>query len=75
MDYVCTVGKTLHAFEHTGIEPFAGLIELEVHNENLFAPIVTRFSNRSDRGFGNSMSPSRRQPACLAHRSSASKTH
>lgn len=49
VDYVCTVGKTLHAFEHTGIEPFADQIELEVHNRKLFAPIVTRFSNRPDR--------------------------
>jgi hypothetical protein len=49
VDYVCTVGRTLHAFEHTGIEPFADQIELEVHNRSLFAPIVARFSNRSDR--------------------------
>lgn len=49
VDYVCTVGKTLHAFEHTGIEPFADQIELEVHNRKLFAPVVTRFSDRADR--------------------------
>jgi hypothetical protein len=49
VDYVCTVGKMVHAFEHTGIEPFAGQIELEIHNERLFEPIVTRFSNRLDR--------------------------
>ena len=49
VDYVCTVGKILHAFEHTGIEPFADQIELEVHNRKLFGPIVTRFSNRPDR--------------------------
>ena len=48
VDYVCTVGKTLYAFEHTGIEPFGDHIELEVHNRKLFAPIVTRFSNRPD---------------------------
>ena len=51
VDYVSTVGKTLHAFEHTGIEPFAGQIESEVHNENLFAPIVARFSNQPDQEF------------------------
>ncbi len=51
VDYICTVGKTLYAFEHTGIEPFADQIELEVHNQTLFAPIATRFSNRSDREF------------------------
>ena len=49
VDYVCAVGKTLHAFEHTGIEPFADHTGLEVHNRKLFAPIVTRFSNRLDR--------------------------
>lgn len=49
VDYVCTVGATLYAFEHTGIEPFADQIELDVHNERLFAPIVARFSNRPDR--------------------------
>jgi hypothetical protein len=49
VDYVCTVGATLHAFEHTGIEPFAGQIELDIHNQDLFAPIVARFSNRPDR--------------------------
>lgn len=51
VDYVCTVGQVLHAFEHTGIEPFADQIKLEVHNGRLFAPIVTRFSNRPDREF------------------------
>jgi hypothetical protein len=51
VDYVSTVGKTLHAFEHPGIEPFAGQIESEVHNENLFAPIVARFSNQPDQEF------------------------
>jgi len=49
VDYVCTVGNTLYAFEHTGIEPFADQIELEVHNRRLFEPIVARFSNRPDR--------------------------
>jgi hypothetical protein len=49
VDYVCTVGTVLYAFEHTGIEPFADQIELEVHNRKLFGPIVERFSNRADR--------------------------
>jgi hypothetical protein len=49
VDYVCTVGNALCAFEHTGIEPFGNQIELEVHNRNLFEPIRERFSNRSDR--------------------------
>ena len=29
VDYVCTVGNVLSAFEHTGIEPFRDQIELE----------------------------------------------
>ena len=49
VDYVCTVGLTLYAFEHTGIEPFSNQIELGVHNEKLFGPVVERFDHRSDR--------------------------
>jgi hypothetical protein len=49
VDYVCTVGKKLYAFEHTGIEPFADQIKLEVQNRTLFAPIERQFSNRRDR--------------------------
>jgi hypothetical protein len=48
VDYVCTVGSTLYAFEHTGIEPFANQIELEVHNRKLFEPILERFNHRPD---------------------------
>jgi hypothetical protein len=47
VDYVCTVGKQLYAFEHTGIEPFENQIEMEVHNANLFRPIIERFDNRT----------------------------
>jgi hypothetical protein len=49
VDYVCSVGAVLYAFEHTGIEPFSDQIGLEVHNRKLFGPIVERFSNRPDR--------------------------
>jgi hypothetical protein len=49
VDYVCTVGDVLYALEHTGLEPFADQIALEVHNQKLFGPIVARFSNRPDR--------------------------
>jgi hypothetical protein len=49
VDYVCTVGNALYAFEHTGIEPFGNQIELEVHNRKLFEPIRERLSNRSNR--------------------------
>ena len=51
VDYVCTVGQTLYAFEHTGIEPFPKQIELEVRNQELFGPIVERFDHRPDREF------------------------
>ena len=45
VDYVCTVGRQLYAFEHTGIEPFDNQIEMEIHNRNLFAPVMTRFDS------------------------------
>ncbi len=32
VDYVCTVGNQLCAFEHTGIELFPNQIELEIHS-------------------------------------------
>jgi hypothetical protein len=57
VDYVCTVGHTLYAFEHTGIEPFADQIELEVHNERLFEPIEERFDHRADREFWELLVP------------------
>ena len=46
VDYVCTVGNALYAFEHTGIEPFANHIELQVHNSNLFGPVNERFDQK-----------------------------
>ena len=51
VDYVCTVGQTLYAFEHTGIEPFIDQIRFEDHNRKLFDPIIERFDHRSDREF------------------------
>ncbi len=51
VDYVCTVGQTLYAFEHTGIEPFLNQIRFEGHNQKLFDPIMKRFDHRSDREF------------------------
>ena len=50
VDYVCTVGKQLYAFEHTGIEPFPNQIEMEVHDEKLFRPVIERFDNRTTDG-------------------------
>ena len=34
VDYVCTVGKQLYAFEHIGIEPFEQQIKMEVEDQN-----------------------------------------
>jgi hypothetical protein len=47
VDYVCTVGKQLYAFEHTGIEPFENQIKLDEDNKKLFGPVIERFDNRS----------------------------
>jgi len=46
VDYVCTVGDRLYAFEHTGIEPFSDQIEMTVHNQILFGPVGERFDKR-----------------------------
>ena len=57
VDYVCTVGKQLYAFEHTGIEPFPNQIKMQVDNQNLFAPVVASFDHQIPIGpfkFGNS---------------------
>jgi hypothetical protein len=51
VDYVCTVGSVTYAFEHTGVEPFAGQIELEIHNGKLFEPVARKFDGRSDKEF------------------------
>ena len=47
VDYVCTIGTQLYAFEHTGIEPFENQVALEEHNKLLFAPVIACFDNRS----------------------------
>ena len=49
VDYVCTVGRLLYAFEHTRIEPFPNQIRLADHNQKLFDPIIGRFDHREDR--------------------------
>jgi hypothetical protein len=49
VDYVCTVGNRLYAFEHTRIEPFRNHIEMGIHNQILFGPVEERFDEkRSD---------------------------
>ena len=49
VDYVCAVGQTLYAFEHTSIQPFPNQIRLADHNQKLFDPIIERFDHRTDR--------------------------
>ena len=49
VDYVCTVGQLLYAFEHTRIEPFIDQIRLADHNQKLFGPIIEHFDHRTDR--------------------------
>jgi hypothetical protein len=34
VDYVCTVGRQLYAFEHTGIEPYENQIKWKCTTEN-----------------------------------------
>jgi hypothetical protein len=35
----CKIGDRLFALEHTGIEPFAGHMQMEVEADRLFRPI------------------------------------
>ena len=42
IDLAATFGDRLFAFEHTGIEPFPGQIEMERHNQALFGDIPDR---------------------------------
>jgi len=46
VDYVCTVGQTLDAFEHTGIDSQPN--QVAQHNQKLFEPIIKRFDHRAD---------------------------
>jgi hypothetical protein len=45
VEFACTIGGRLFAFEHTGLEPFPGQIQIEseVDAERWFKPIVDRF--------------------------------
>jgi hypothetical protein len=45
VDYVCSVGESLYAFEHTGIEPFHDFIQRGIHNQALFSAVVNHFDN------------------------------
>jgi hypothetical protein len=48
VDYTCTIGQLLYAFEHTRIEPFPNQIRLADHNQKLLDPIIKRFDHRTD---------------------------
>ena len=51
VDYVVTIGDSLYAMEHTGIEPFAGHIKMMNDNKLLFSPIIKHFDYRRDGEF------------------------
>jgi len=57
VDYVCTIGSQIYAFEHTGIEPFDRQIEMEENNERLFNPVIGRFDYRGDDEYWEFMHP------------------
>jgi hypothetical protein len=39
VELVCNIGSQLFAFEHTGIEPFPGQVQMEVDSRRLFDPV------------------------------------
>jgi hypothetical protein len=39
VELVCNLGSALYALEHTGIEPFEGLVQLNQEAERVFGPI------------------------------------
>jgi hypothetical protein len=46
VDWVCTVGGQLYAFEHTSIEAYENQIKMEEQNRTLFEPVVQCFDNQ-----------------------------
>jgi hypothetical protein len=40
VDLVCSIGGQLYAIEHTGIEPFSGLLQLNNQADHYFGPII-----------------------------------
>jgi len=44
VELVCNVGEALYALEHTGIEPFEGLVQLNQEAERVFGPIEAAVS-------------------------------
>ena len=50
VDLVCNIGAKLFAIEHTGIEPFAGHMQLEAEAETHFQPIEAMVDMSSGEG-------------------------
>jgi hypothetical protein len=46
VELICRIGDRLFAFEHTGIEPFAGHVQLEAEAETHFRPIERMLAGR-----------------------------
>lgn len=46
IELACNIGDRLFALEHTGIEPFAGHIQMEAEADRLFRPIETMLVGR-----------------------------
>jgi hypothetical protein len=44
VELVCNIGSALYALEHTGIEPFEGLVQLNQEAERVFGPIEAAVS-------------------------------
>lgn len=46
VEIACSIGESIFAFEHTGIEPFEGHLELEAKAKSHFEPLQTRLLGR-----------------------------
>jgi len=44
VELVCNIGHQLYALEHTGIEPFEGLVQLNMEDQRVFGPIEAAIS-------------------------------
>jgi hypothetical protein len=46
IELTCRIGDTLFALEHTGIEPFAGHVQMSAEADRLFRPIETMLAGK-----------------------------
>lgn len=44
IEYVCSIGSRLYAFEHTGIEPFPRQIEMQERHRKFFQAVIDHFT-------------------------------